>query len=113
MELRRSIEVLESKESECKQNQKLIARLNHQNELVLNAAGEGIFGLSIHGNHTFVNPAAAQMLGYTVDELTGGHSHAIWHYKKADGSPYPVEECPIYAAYKDGAVHRKSDEVFR
>jgi PAS domain S-box-containing protein len=112
VELRRSIEVLESKESECKQNQKLIARLNHQNELVLNAAGEGIFGLSVHGNHTFVNPAAAQMLGYTVDELTGGHSHAIWHYKKADGSPYPVEECPIYAAYKDGAVHRKSDEVF-
>jgi len=111
-ELRRKIMKLESRESECRQNSKLIERLNHQNELVLNAAGEGIFGLNIHGHHTFVNPAAARMLGYTVDDLIGGHSHTIWHYKRADGSPYPVEECPIYAAYKDGAVHHKSDEVF-
>lgn len=111
-ELRRKIRELESKESECKKNQKLIERLNHQNELVLNAAGEGIFGLNIRGKHTFVNPAAAQMLGYSVEELIGIHSHSTWHHKKADGSPYPVEECPIYAAYKDGQIHHKSDEVF-
>jgi PAS domain S-box-containing protein len=111
-ELRRKIAELESKEAECKQNQRLIKKLHHQYELVLNAAGEGIFGLNTEGTHTFVNPAAAQMLGYTVDELIGKHSHSTWHYKKADGSTYPVEDCPIYAAYKDGAVHRGSDEVF-
>jgi len=75
-------------------------------------SGEGIFGLDVHGNHTFVNPAAAQMLGYTVDELTGRHSHTTWHYKKADGSPYPEEECPIYAACKDGKAYHMTDEVF-
>jgi PAS domain S-box-containing protein len=58
-----------------KQTEELVKRLSHQYELVLNAAGEGIFGLDVHGNHTFVNPAAAQMLGYTVDELIGRHSH--------------------------------------
>ncbi len=111
-EIRRRMAELESRESECSQNKKLIERLNHQNELVLNAAGEGIFGLNIQGIHTFVNPAAADMLGYSVDELIGRHSHSTWHFKKADGSPYPVEECPIYAAYKDGTVHHKADEVF-
>jgi PAS domain S-box-containing protein len=52
------------------------------------------------------------MLGYTVDELIGRHSHTLWHYKKPDGSSYPVEECPIYAAYKDSRVHHRDDEVF-
>jgi PAS domain S-box-containing protein len=52
------------------------------------------------------------MLGYTVNELIDRHSHTLWHYKKSDGSSYPVEECPIYAAYKDGRVHHRDDEVF-
>ena len=110
--LRKRIRELEAREAECHHDRELIQRLNRRNELVLNAAGEGIFGLNTDGAHTFVNPAAARMLGYTVDELIGGHSHTIWHYKKEDGGPYPVEECPIYAAYKDGTVHHKSDEVF-
>lgn len=86
--------------------------LGHQQELILSSAGEGIFGLDVHGNHTIVNPAAAQMLGYTVDEIIDRHSHTMLHYKKADGSLYPEEECPIYAVYKDGRVHRETDEVF-
>jgi PAS domain S-box-containing protein len=110
--LNRRIKELETKERQCKEAQAMVKRLHHQNELVLNAAGEGIFGLSIDGSHTFVNPAAAKMLGYSVDELVGRHSHTIWHYKKKDGSPYPAEECPIYTAYKDGKVRHVSDEVF-
>jgi PAS domain S-box-containing protein len=52
------------------------------------------------------------MLGYEVGELIGQYSHAIWHHSKTDGSPYPAEECPIYAAYKDGSVHHMRNEVF-
>jgi two-component system phosphate regulon sensor histidine kinase PhoR len=95
-----------------RQAEKSVERLAHHYKLVLNAAGEGIFGLDIHGKHTFVNPAAAKMLGYTVNELIGRDSHALWHYNKSDGSLYPEEECPIYAAYKDGKVHHRDDEVF-
>jgi len=111
-ELRQQIYRLGKLEIRRKQAEESFERLNHQNELILNAAGEGIFGLDIDGKHTFVNPAAAQMLGYTVNELIGRHSHTLWHYKKSDGSPHPVEECPIYAAYKDGRVHHRDDEVF-
>jgi len=68
--------------------------------------------LDLQGRHTFVNPAAARMLGYGVQELIGRPSHAIWHYLKPDGTAYPVEECPIYAAFRDGFVYQRADEVF-
>src|SRR4030043_2095995 len=82
VELRQQIYRLEKLEIQRKQAEKSLERLYHQNELILNAAGEGIFGLDIYGKHTFVNPAAAQMLGYTVNELIGRHSQKLGHYKK-------------------------------
>jgi len=82
------------------------------NELILQSAGEGIFGLDLNGNHTFVNSSAAQMLGYRAKELIGKHSHRICHHSKADGSMYPEAECPIYAAYNDGIIRRVKNEVF-
>ncbi len=95
-----------------KKAEEAISQLSRHNEMILNAAGEGIFGLDLQGHHTFVNPAAASMLGHTREELLGRHSHSMWHHTKPDGSPYPGEECPIYKAYKDGQVHFGDDEVF-
>ena len=90
-----------------------IERLSRQNELILNAAGEGIFGLDLQGKTTFVNPAAARMVGWSVAELIGRPMHLITHHTKPDGIPYPEEECPIQTAFKkDGVVHRVADEVF-
>ena len=51
--------------------EKALKKVSRQNELILNSASEGIFGLDVDGNHTFVNSAAAQMLGYRVKELIG------------------------------------------
>ncbi len=87
-------------------------RLRRQNELILNAAGEGIYGLDLEGNTTFINPAAAAMIGWKPEELIGKPQHAILHHTKADGTNYPREECPIYAAFKDGSVHHVDKEVF-
>src|SRR5207247_10414582 len=90
-----------------------IERLSRQNELILNAAGEGIFGLDLQGKTTFVNPAAARMIGWSVAELIGRPMHLITHHTKPDGIPYPEEECPIQTAFKkDGVDHRVADEVF-
>jgi PAS domain S-box-containing protein len=89
-----------------------LEQLRRRYELVLNSAAEGIFGLDLNGNHTFVNPAGAKLLGYEVTELIGRPSHSTWHYKRLDGRPYPKEECPIYAAFMEGKVHHGSDEVF-
>jgi PAS domain S-box-containing protein len=98
--------------SERKRSEKAILRLSRQNEMILNSVGEGILGLDIEGKHTFVNPSAAKMLGYAVEELIGRPSHKIWHHTKMDGKPYPETECPIYAAFKDGLIHLSSNEVF-
>ena len=101
-----------NKATDQDQAEKALRQLQRHHALILNAAGEGIFGLDVEGRHTFVNPAAAKMLGYQVEELLGQFSHQTWHHTKEDGSSYPVEECPIYAAYRDGQVHRGDQEVF-
>ncbi len=98
--------------TERKRAQEALERLKQQNELLLSSAGEGIYGLDTQGRTTFVNPAAAMMIGWKVEELIDKPQHDILHHTKPDGSPYPREECPIYAAFKDGSVHHVTDEVF-
>lgn len=87
-------------------------RIKRQMELILEFAGEGIFGLDVSGNVTFVNKAASWMLGWEPDDLVGQAHHAIIHHTRADGAPYPVDECPIHQAYRDGKIHFGDDEVF-
>ncbi len=84
----------------------------HRSRLILESAGEGIYGLDEHGHTTFVNPAAQRMTGFTEKELLGQCQHRLVHHTKPDGSPFPVEECSIYLAVRDGKVRQVSDEVF-
>ena len=98
--------------TERKSAEVALAQLSRQHQLILSSAGEGIYGLDLEGNTTFANPTAAKLIGYTVDELIGKPQHAVLHHSKPDGSPYPREECPIYAAFKDGTIHQVDTEVF-
>lgn len=86
--------------------------LKRQTDLILNALGEGVYGLDLEGRATFANPAAAKMTGWEVDELIGKPQHEIIHHSKADGSPYPDAACPIYAAFRNAATYHVADEVF-
>ncbi len=81
------------------------------NRQILESAGEGIYGLNIKGETVFVNRAAASMLGYEPEDLIGEPMHSLIHHSHADGSPYHREQCPMYAAFMDGATHHVSDEV--
>ncbi len=87
-------------------------QLSRDNELILNSMDEGIFGLDLEGKTTFVNPAVVKMIGWEAKELIGKTQHDILHHSKPDGTPYPREECPIYAAFQDGRVRHVADEVF-
>src|SRR5215217_6815269 len=98
--------------TERKKVEEALERLSHQHEKVLEAAGEGIFGLDLHGNVTFVNPAASDMTGWSTQDLLGRPMHNLVHHTKPDGTPYPSEECPIYAAFTTGTTHSRDDEVF-
>ncbi|MFA6499626.1 MAG: PAS domain S-box protein, partial [Desulfurivibrionaceae bacterium] len=87
-------------------------RASRQNQLILDAVGEGIFGLDSQGNHTFVNPQAARMLGYEPEELVGQPSHSLWHHSHQDGAHFPDVECPIYSTLSDGKIHHLEDDFF-
>jgi len=73
---------------ERRQAEEELARVSRQNNLILNSAAEGIYGLDLDGRTTFVNPAAADILGYDPQELFGVPMHATMHHTKIDGSPY-------------------------
>lgn len=89
-----------------------LRRLQTIHELILNSAGEGVYGVDSQGNTIFVNEAATQILGWRGADVIGKPLHDIHHHSYPDGSPYPSSECPIYAAIKDGKVHHGDDEVF-
>jgi PAS domain S-box-containing protein len=82
------------------------------NELILSAAGDGIYGVDPEGLVTFVNPAAERMLGWSADDLVGHEIHPLIHHSRADGSHYPGHECPIYNAFRHAKVNRVDDELF-
>lgn len=88
------------------------AELERQNQLILNAAGEGIYGVNGNGKATFVNRAAQEMLGWTADDLLGRDIHAVIHHHHANGELYPSHDCPIYRAFRFEQVNRIEDEVF-
>lgn len=98
--------------SEQKKKEEEFKKLSRLNELVLGAAGEGIYGLDSEGKTTFVNPAVSRMTGWNPEELIGKKHHDILHHSYPDGTPYPREKCPIYASFKDGKVHHVDNEVF-
>ncbi len=83
-----------------------------ENQLILDAAGEGIYGVDAQGITTFVNPAAERILGFSAAELAGRNMHSMIHYNHVDGSHFGVESCPIFAAFKEGKVQEVEDDIF-
>ena len=79
--------------------------------LLLDSTAEGIFGVDRDGRCTFVNRAAAEALGRPADELVGAHIHDVAHHRRADGSPYPWEECPTHRTLHTGEATRPDGEV--
>lgn len=98
--------------SQRKETERALDELRRRHSLILTQAGEGIFGIDRQGLATFVNPRAASMLGYSVEDLIGRPMHALLHHTRIDGTPYPDDSCPIYAALHDGEIHRVTNEVF-
>ncbi|HEY9859001.1 MAG TPA: GAF domain-containing protein, partial [Candidatus Obscuribacterales bacterium] len=89
-----------------------LERLQHQNELILNSAGEGICGVDVHGNITFVNPTAAKMLGYSVQELINKPIQATLFPSKEDGTPRTLDETFLYSVLKKATVQQFKNQLF-
>ncbi len=80
--------------------------------LILNSTAEAIYGIDLNGNCTFCNNSCLNMLGYRhPDDLLGKNMHWQIHSKHPDGSHFPVEECRIFQAFRQGAGTHVDDEV--
>ncbi len=80
---------------------------------LLESTAEAIYGADLGGNCIFCNPACVRMLGYREPgDLLGKHMHGLMHHHRADGSEYPLEECAIYQAFREGCGTHVTDEVY-
>lgn len=108
-EVRRKKELEELVGELAAQKEQLIAS-EERSRMILESSAEGIFGTDMEGRITFVNPAACRMLGFAAEELLGQASHAMFHHHRPDGSVYPREDCPMFAAFKEGRTSRIDNE---
>lgn len=90
-----------------------LGKAKRQNELILHSVRDGICGLDLAGRITFVNPFAAQTLGWDPAELIGREAHATIHHTQKNGCPYPVERCPVHSALTNGCTNHATEEFFR
>jgi PAS domain S-box-containing protein len=79
--------------------------------LLLESTGEGIYGINLQGHCTFINRAAARMLGYQTQEVIGRNMHELIHHHRSDGTFYSHAECRIYHAFRSGTGCQVDDEV--
>ncbi len=105
------VELFRKREAFKRQAQEL-ARLIRQNELILNAAAEGVFGVQLDGATTFVNPAAARMIGRRPDEIVGRDIHSLVHPVFPGVVTCEVATCRFYAAVHGASMRDEIEETF-
>ena len=80
--------------------------------LMLASTGEGVFGVDLEGLCVFINPAGARMIGMEPQQVLGQNMHTLTHHSHGDGKHYPMDDCPIYNAFREGQPCRIDSEVF-
>lgn len=99
--------------TERKKTEEALQSSEERVRLILDSAAEGIFGCDPDGTCLFCNRAAVQLLGYKDrSELLGKNMHALEHHTRKDGTPYPIEDCPIYVGFQQGQSVHRDDEVY-
>jgi PAS domain S-box-containing protein len=101
------IDITEKIDAEAKMH-----ALMRQRESILDSVGDGIYGIDLEGRIVFVNQVGANLLGYTPEEMQGQLIHPLIHHSRSDGTPYPLEECPIHTTLDRRSPTRVRDEVF-
>jgi PAS domain S-box-containing protein len=83
-----------------------------QTALILQTTGEGIFGLDTEGRVTFINPAAAGMLGVDAEATVGKRVSRVVRHLTTGGAPLPDEDSPILAPLRDQTARKATDQIF-
>lgn len=100
--------------SERERTEKLLSREEERLRLLLGSVGEAVYGVDVDGNCTFCNTAFLRRIGYATSEaLMGRNIHDVIHHTRADGSPYPWNDCALRNAFMAGEkVHLAQDVMW-
>ncbi|MDQ3143611.1 MAG: PAS domain-containing protein, partial [Pseudomonadota bacterium] len=81
--------------------------------LVLDSAPGGFYSVDREGTTNLVSRGFIEMMGFGSDkEVLGRKLHGLIHHSHPNGTPYPVEQCPIYRCASIGEVAHVPDELF-
>ncbi|HEX8307414.1 MAG TPA: PAS domain S-box protein [Allosphingosinicella sp.] len=81
-------------------------------QLVMEHAADAIFLLNDEGRTVYANPAAERMFGYSAPEFEGLKLHDVIHDRHPDGSPYPMENCPLGRVFFSGLSLYSHEDTF-
>lgn len=87
-------------------------RLEHQHDLVLDSVCDGIYGVNLDGNCTFVNRSMLKITGWSEEDLVGKNQHQLLHHTHADGTPHASHDCPVYLTFKSNEPRFVADDTF-
>ena len=79
---------------------------------ILTSVGEGVLGMDTEGRATYVNAAFERLTGWTEAEFIGRNGHDTLHHTRADGTPFPREECPVHRTVVEGRIHHQAEDLF-
>ncbi|WP_448202788.1 response regulator [Azospirillum sp. sgz302134] len=94
------------------QANRAFAGANRRLNLILQSASEGICGVDRDERITFANPAACAMTGYTNEEMLGRSLHVLLHHTRADGTPAPMIDCPVFEVLRTGEARGGLDDIY-
>jgi PAS domain S-box-containing protein len=80
---------------------------------ITESMGEGLYAIDRSGRVTFMNPAAEKILGWLRQEILLRDLHQMTHYRRADGTTMPRQECAILTAMESRTSIRQDDEFIR
>ncbi|HKF50487.1 MAG TPA: PAS domain S-box protein [Terracidiphilus sp.] len=86
--------------------------LYRQQQILLDAVADGIFGIDRHGMVSFANPAAGRLLSTAASRLVGKPVHELLHGSAADGEKCS-EDCPLRRGVTRQAAWGGEDTLYR
>ncbi len=94
------------------QANRAFAGANRRLNLILQSASEGICGVDRDERITFANPAACALTGYSNEEMLGRSLHVLLHHTRADGTPAPTIDCPVFEVLRTGEARGGSEDIY-
>ncbi len=82
-------------------------------QAITDTMGEGLYVMDAKGCISFVNPAAASILGYEKEDLLGREAHEMFHYHidSTDGQKTAIQDCPFFKSVMQGETYI-AEELF-